>query len=288
ESLEENQFVVEGPKEEQDYNPNSSNQEKANVENPEVFDSINDTTSEDSPEITKEVILPSYIDESESEILVDYDDNESASANEFRRLSRKIVNTNGTYPAIRSILVTSAMKNEGKSLIAANLAITMAKRETKNILLIDCDLRRPMINSLFGIKREPGLTSLLLGEAEINNVIRNTKLSNLKVLPSGHIIDSPSFLIPKIKDIIDICKNQFDVIICDSPPVMPVDDSVVLSQYIDGVLFVVMAGKTDRVVIKRAVDMLSDAKASLLGIVMNNMYKVMPYYYDYNYLKNKN
>jgi Mrp family chromosome partitioning ATPase len=261
-----------------------------------------------------------------------YHDGESAGAIEFRRLARNIRHRGnpGANAGARSILVTSAAKHEGKSLISANLAIAMAERESdKKVLLIDCDLRRPMIHSLFGLKREPGLVSLLAGASapsdEANasatalepvDVAHDTELDNLKVIAVGQnaftkaVADKPagadasdslgsvrsprrpspisaSKLLANAKDILDKCKEQFDILICDAPPVVPVDDVGVISLHVDGVLLVVLAGKTDRMVVKRAVDMLHEVDAEVLGIALNNMHGVLPYYYDYGYYRYK-
>jgi len=216
-----------------------------------------------------------------------YYDDESTGATEFRRLARN-VRQRGNPSEIKNILVTSATKHEGKSLVAANLAITIAKREDdKKVLLIDCDLRRPVIHSLFGIEMEPGFASLLAGEVEPSDVVQDTELGNLKVIPSGRVVDSPSHLLASAKDALDRCKGQFDVLICDAPPVVPVDDVGIFAPHVDGVLLVVLAGKTDRMVVKRAIDILHDVNAKVLGIALNNLHGVLPYYYDYGYYRYK-
>lgn len=212
-----------------------------------------------------------------------YYKDESAATTEFRRLARNVRHC-GNPSEVRSILVTSATKNEGKSLIAANLAIAMARRDDeKRVLLIDCDLRRPEVYKLFGIEREPGLVSLLTEETEPNDVAHETELHNLKVIPIGPATDSPSELLAGAKDVLDKCKEQFDIIICDAPPVIPVDDVALLGPYVDGVLLVVLAGKTDRVVVKRAVNILNDMRAKVLGVAVNNLNRILPYHYDYDY-----
>jgi tyrosine-protein kinase Etk/Wzc len=212
-----------------------------------------------------------------------YYDDESTGATEFRRLARN-VRHRGNPSEIKSVLVTSATKHEGKSLTAANLAIAIAKRESdKAVLLIDCDLRRPVIHSLFDKQIEPGLASLLAGDMEPDDVARDTELDNLKVVTSGRVVDSPSHLLAGTKDALEKCREKFDVLICDAPPVVPVDDVGSLGPYVDGVLLVVLAGKTDRMVVKRAIDILGDIRAKVLGIALNNLHRTLPYYYDYKY-----
>ena len=214
-------------------------------------------------------------------------DEESSSATEFRRLARNIRHR-GNPSEVKSILVTSATKDEGKSLIAANLAIAVAKRESsKRVLLLDCDLRRPEIHLLFGVERSPGLVSLLNEDTEPNSMARDTELDNLKIITSGLAMSPASQLLADVKRTLDKCKKQFDILICDSPPVVPVDDAGILTPHLDGVLLVVLAGKTDRMVVKRAIDILNDAKANILGVVLNNLHGALPYYYDYGYYRYK-
>jgi len=216
--------------------------------------------------------------------ILEYYEDESSSATEFRRLAKNI-RRYGNPTAVNSILLTSAAKHEGKSLIAANLAIAVAKsEEDKRVVLIDCDLRMPVLHTLFCIERKSGLSYILEEEASPTDVAHDTKLDNLKVIPSGHIKGSPIVMLAGIKDALAKCKEAFDVVICDSPPIVPVDDAGMIAPNVDGVLLVVMAGKTDRMVVKRAVDILSEIKdAKILGIVLNNLNRTLPYYYDYNY-----
>ena len=110
-------------------------------------------------------------------------------------------------------------------------------------------------------------------------------IDNLKIIPSGRVVASPSQLLASAEDALDRCKEQFDIIICDSPPIMPVDDAGILAPYMDGVLLVVLAGKTDRVVVKRSLEILSDANAKVLGVALNNLHGTLPYYYDYKYYR---
>jgi capsular exopolysaccharide synthesis family protein len=224
--------------------------------------------------------------EPEKSIFAYYDD-ESSKATEFRRLAKNIRHY-GNPSEVRSILVTSAAKSEGKSIVAANLAIALAKREVdKRVVLLDCDLRRPVIHSLFLIKKNPGLVSLLNDEIELSKVIRDTELDNLKIIPSGHTIHSPIQILINIKEVLDKCRESFDIVICDTPPIIPVDDTGVIAPHVDGTLLVVMAGVTDKLVVKRAVEMLNDMNAKILGIALNNRNKTLPYYYDYNYYRYK-
>ena len=126
---------------------------------------------------------------------------------------------------------------------------------------------------------------MLTEEAEPGDVVCDTELHNLKVIPSGLVVESPSRLLTAAKDVLGKCKEQFDFVICDAPPVVPVDDVGLLAPHVDGALMVVLAGKTDRVIVKRALEILSDARAEALGIVLNNLHGALPYHYDYKYYR---
>ena len=217
--------------------------------------------------------------------ILEHYDSESPESLEFFRLARNLRHHKNPSE-IKSILVTSATKHEGKSLISANLAIAIAKREEeKKVLLIDFDLRRPTIHDLFKIKKSPGADSLLQEKAELLDVVHNSGLRNLKIIPSGQFTDSPSQLLRGAKNALDKCREYFDILICDSPPVVPTDDANMIAPYIEGVLVVVMAGKTDKVVVKRAIEILDSVNAKILGIALNNFHKTLPYYYDYSYYR---
>ena len=215
----------------------------------------------------------------------EYYQDESISTVEFRRLAQNI-NPN-SKKSINSILITSAMPGEGKTLLAAHLAITMAKDEEKKVLLIDCDMRRPSVHSLFGIERKAGLTSFLEETATLEEIIKDTELENLKIIPGGSRIPSITHLLKKGKmnELLDECKSKFDFVICDAPPVIPVHDSELLSQYLDGVVLVVLAGKTFREIVERAIQYLKEAHANVLGVVLNDVDGKLPYYYHSKYYR---
>jgi len=223
--------------------------------------------------------------------IFEYYKDESSSAVEFRRLTRNIwQNTSQVeHPdedgEVNSLMVTSANAGEGKTLLAANLAITIAKSEGKRVLLIDCDMRRPAVHSLFGLERDVGLGSILMEETTLEETIQNTELENLKIITSGKDIISPMRLLSseRAKEILDECKSQFDLIICDTPPIIAVHDAEVLVPYVDGVLLVVLAGKTFQQVVMRAIEVLKEAQANVLGVVLNDMKGMLPYYYQPKY-----
>ena len=211
-------------------------------------------------------------------------DEESIIATEFRRLYSKVRHL---YPDkdMKKILVTSSTVGEGKSTTSALLAVTISKYRNTDTLLIDCDVRRPTIHKIFGLKREDGFVDVALKKKPLKAVLKQTSIPRLKVLTSGELTCNPAelFNLPNMQKIFAEIKFYFDTIIIDSAPVIPVTDPLVLSSEVDGTLIVVKAGKTPRELVKRATGLMTDAGANIIGVVMNNMEEVLPYYYNYHY-----
>lgn len=218
-----------------------------------------------------------------SSILEEYDI-ESPEATEFRRLYSRLRRTGEGEP-VTSVLITSAVRGEGKSTTAAYLAMTVARYRKTKTLLVDGDLRKPRIHDLFQLRNQPGLSEVLAGAASLKSCFKSTSLEDLKVLTAGGARLSPaeSFDSDRMKDVFEEMRFYFDMIIVDAAPVIAVSDPIILGSEVGGVLLVVMAGKTPREVVRRARDILVDSKVKILGVVLNNVDEVLPYYYDYRY-----
>jgi len=215
--------------------------------------------------------------------IIDYFDR-LPTASEFRSIYFNLRNIwEDSRP--RSILVSSSSLGEGKSTIASLLAIALSSYGERMTLLLDADLRRPNIHKLFGIRQSPGLAEILLEEAGTGEVMNSTPLSNLKIITSGRQIEKVSKALKTelLKDILERFKLNFGYVVVDSPPIIPVPDSLILSRQVDGVILVLKAGSTPREVAKRAYDLLKNAKGDSIGIILNNMKKALPYYYNYGY-----
>jgi capsular exopolysaccharide synthesis family protein len=214
--------------------------------------------------------------------VIDYFNMETDFATEFRRLLHNI-KTAKADQEIKAIMLTSAMLSEGKSTVAVFLALTAARKGTKTLLL-DADLRRPTVHRYFGQNRENGLAEILAGDAISKNMIRKTSLDKLDIIAAGRAVSNPSELFDSraIGNLITEMKFYYDLIVVDSPPVIPVSDPMLLAQEVDGVLMVVKAGETQREVVRRATEILRSQSRKLLGVVMNNMDGHLPYYYDYS------
>lgn len=188
-----------------------------------------------------------------------------------------------------AVLVTSSAPKEGKSTTVANLAITMAQMGNETVL-IDADLRRPVIHSIFNIKKESGLTNYLVGNADLKDIIRPTFVDHLKIIPSGPLPPNPSELLgsEEMQTLLEKLKEKFEVILFDSPPVIAVTDAAILSTMVDGILLVIKAHETHREAIKRTKSLLDTAEARIFGSLLNGVnfqktYGTNYYYYYYHY-----
>ncbi len=171
---------------------------------------------------------------------------------------------------IQTLVVTSPSPNEEKSTAVANLAVTLAQ-SGKRTILVDCDLRRPSLHTLFDLDAEPGLTNYILGEAE-ELPLQETAVDNLWLLPSGQKPPNPADMLgsQKLDQIISILIDKADIILFDAPPVIAVTDAAVLGAKVDGVLLVLTAGKTRREHAERAKETLEKAKIRIVGAALTN------------------
>jgi len=211
---------------------------------------------------------------------------ESPQGTEFRRLAKRILNLCQPKGPL-SLMVTSSMRGEGKTTIASNLAISLARKKQQKVVLVDADIRRPQVHVLFGFNRQEGLTELLTGDLEVGAVCRSTQLDNLTVITSGRQHKSPSDLFENntFGKIMDRLRRDFDIIIFDFPPTIPVSEPEMVGKAMDGVLFVFLAGKTPREVGQRGISILKGADANILGVVVNDLGEVLPYHYRYKYYR---
>ena len=183
----------------------------------------------------------------------------------------------------RTILVTSAVPQEGKTTTTANLAITLAQMGGKT-LIVDSDLRRPAIRKVFNLETKEGLTDYLIGKGALDALIRTTDIPNLYILPAGQIPPNPSEVLgsQRMKELVAELSRRFEMVFFDSPPVVAVTDAAVLSRNTDGVVLVVQSGATDREAVARAKTLLGNVQANLLGLVLNNI-RIESTYGSYHY-----
>ena len=174
--------------------------------------------------------------------------------------------------APRTVLFTSAAAGEGKTVTTVNLATIFAQMDLR-VLLIDADLRRPRCHQILRTSNGEGLTEILTGQKEAHEVIKPTTVENLFLISSGAVPPNPAELIGsrKMHDILRTLQQDYDCVFIDSPPVMPVSDTVLLSTLVDGVVLVVNGQETPRTLAKGAQSRLSYARAKILGVVLNRV-----------------
>jgi capsular exopolysaccharide synthesis family protein len=193
---------------------------------------------------------------------------QSLAAEQYRSLRTRIKSAeNGR--AVRTLIITSPNKGDGKTLTAANLALTMAQELQQRVLLVDADLRRPSIHRLFGISETPGLSDVLMGGASVDDALV-TADHHMTILPSGVIPTHPAELLGSaaMRRVLDTLRARFDRILIDMPPVAPLADVAIASTMADGVLMIVRAGVTPKPAIERALRGLDMSK--VLGLVLND------------------
>ena len=185
---------------------------------------------------------------------------------------------------LRVILVTSAGIKEGKTTTVSNLAVTFAQMGVKT-LIVDCDLRRPRLHQVFNVDNKKGLSNLLLEQEDFNDYTISTSINNLDILTSGHIPPNPSELFSsnRMKDIMATLRENYEIILIDSPPVSYVTDATILSKIVDGTIFVVHSGKEEIDVLQRSMITLKNVDANVVGIILNKLRKNSKsgYYYYY-------
>ncbi len=186
---------------------------------------------------------------------------------------------------LKVLMVTSASQSEGKSTTAANLAITIAQSD-KRVLLIDSDLRRPHIHKALSLLNVKGLTNVLVQSIDYKDICNTVGVKNLEVLTSGPKPPNPSELIgtARMESLITTVASEYDTVIIDAPPVLPVTDAAVLSRLVDGVILVVEYGSTSYEMAQEAKDDLERVGANIIGAVLNRypIEKKVRYNYEYD------
>ncbi len=188
----------------------------------------------------------------------------------FRTLRTRILRPqSGTVP--RSILITSATPGEGKSFVCANLGVSLAQSMQQYSMLVDCDLRIPSLHSFFGLPNEWGLVDYLADKAHLSDLILQTGVSNLSMIPSGPVPVNPAELIGSetMEALVSELAGRYAdrIILLDSPPVQAASETAVLAQHVDGVILVVRSGMCKREDVKELVELVGPDK--ILGVVFN-------------------
>lgn len=200
----------------------------------------------------------------------------------------RVLRTNLQFAAVdrelKVILVTSTSPNEGKSTVAQYLAQTISQTG-KKVMALDTDLINPTLHLRFGIPNQRGLSNLIMGDADFTLAAHPKEYPNLSVITSGPIPPNSSELLgsTRMKHVMDHLREEYDVVVVDSPPMLPVTDAVVVSSLADGVILVVQAGKTRRGEVRHVQETLEVAHANLLGVVLNRVHSRAHDYYTRSY-----
>ncbi len=212
------------------------------------------------------------------------DDPSSPIAEAYRKIATSIEFSN-IDNEIKTIMLTSAKQDEGKSTTICNLAMVMTEHK-KKILLIDLDLRKPAVHKIFKLPNKKGLTDILINKDSYKSYLNNV-YPGLDVLTSGLIPANPAEIINSkaLKDLIKEMSKDYDYIFFDAPPVMLVSDPITISTYADAVIMVIGHGKTEKDLAKKAVESLKQVNANIIGAVMNKIpvSKQSNYYYYRSY-----
>ena len=217
----------------------------------------------------------------------------SQTAESFRVLRSKILLPQDGRPAPRTIMVTSALPQEGKSFVSANLAIALAQGVDQHSLLVDCDLRVPSLPQLFGVPYERGLADYLQGNADIPSLLQKTSMEKLSILPSGLPPVNPAELLgsERMQNLVEELAARYPdrYVIFDTPPLEVASESQVLSQAVDGVVLVVRQGASSRTLVEKFITDIG--KEKIIGAIFNGyksnfittrlVYKSHHYYGNY-------
>ncbi|MCK4466757.1 MAG: CpsD/CapB family tyrosine-protein kinase, partial [Desulfobacterales bacterium] len=214
----------------------------------------------------------------------------------------------GVEGDMKTIIVTSSSPREGKSTIVVNLAVTMAQAGNK-VLLVDGDMRKPMVANVFGIDQAPGLSDVILGNYSLEDVVRSVTdimtgkismddimktpgMDNLYIVTSGTLPPNPAEMAGsrKVAELIKQARSEYDIVLMDAPPLLSATDAALYGSIVDGVLLVYRVGVVGRAVLKRAKAQLDNVKAKVVGIVLNGLkaeispdFAVQDYYKYYYY-----
>jgi capsular exopolysaccharide synthesis family protein len=205
-----------------------------------------------------------------------------SSASEAYRTLWTNIHFAGIDKPCRTMVFTSAAPGEGKTTSVANFGVVTAESGMR-VCLIDSDLRRPALHRLFGLDNTRGLTTALLENLAVADIAQPTAVPSLSVVTSGPLPPNPAELVGsrRMRAFLDAAEAEFDLVVCDSPPVISVADGLALSAQCDGVVLVVRAGAIAHEVIGRAAEHIESVKGRILGVILNSVDLRRDGYYEY-------
>ncbi len=216
--------------------------------------------------------------------LITYFDPKSVISEQYKILTTNLMSLNKGKPP-KTIAITSSIGSEGKTITSLNLAITMSQATRKpRIILIDADMRKGQLVKYLGVPAHIGLSEYLSGKAELSDVVFNIDIDHLSFISSGVVPANPAELLAseRMRDLITFLRGKYDFVLIDTPPVIPVTDSVIIGSNVEGVLMVIQAGRTQRGMVERSTELLNQAHANIVGHVLTSIeYFVPEYIYRY-------
>lgn len=187
----------------------------------------------------------------------------------FRNIRTNLSFLSPDHP-LKTVVITSSAASEGKSFVLANIAISKAQIG-KSVIIIDADMRKPMIHRFFDLTNTSGLSNILSGEVELMEGLKDTGIKGVRVITAGNIPPNPAELLGsrKMEEVLKMACNEADIVFVDTPPVIAVTDAAIVSNKVDGTILVTASHQTDRNALLKAEEILTKAKARILGVVLN-------------------
>jgi capsular exopolysaccharide synthesis family protein len=214
--------------------------------------------------------------------LISLDKGQSPATEAYRKL-RTNLQFIDACANVKSLLFSSSLAGEGKSTTAANVAVTFAQAG-KKVVIADCDLRNPVQHLIFG-RGATGITNIMCGERSLDQALQDTEVPGLQLLASGAIPPNPAELLEldKMKMLLEELKDRADYVIIDSPPILPVADTCILANRVDGIVVVLGAGIVRAETAQQAMDALEAVQANVVGVMINReeISHEQLYYYSY-------
>ena len=232
--------------------------------------------------LEKKGLISAYVAKSEDESGIDpriitYHDPKSSIAESYRAIFTHL-RPSLERSDIKTIAVISASNQEGRSITAVNLSVVMAKDFEKKVLLVDANLRQPVIDELVNVDGKEGLSDILSKDLNYNNTLASTKIENLKVITAGANTVNPVELVSGVRmsQFLNQTRQDFDYIVLDTPAIIPYADSKILVSLADGAILTIRARKTRREIIDRTQSILDKLDAKILGFVLTDVEYYIP------------
>lgn len=202
-------------------------------------------------------------------------------ATEAYRVIRTSIQFAQAGKELKTLAVTSCMPNEGKSITVANLAVVLTQAG-KSVLLLDCDMRNPTVHKNFNLSNKVGLSSCISMGTALSDAVQKTSIEGLYALTGGVIPPNPSELLgsEQMKNVLQRAKEQYDYVLIDTPPVMPVTDALIVGRFVDGMILVIASAEVKVEMARDVKNQLVNAGANILGVVLN---KVRSEHHGYGY-----